>query len=36
MVNYVYRAADIEKNHEAYFADDHVSASADVYKLARR
>jgi len=36
MVNYVYRTADIEKNHEAYFADDHVSASAAVYKLARR
>lgn len=36
MVNYVYRREDIEKNHEAYFADEHVSASAAVRKLARR
>lgn len=36
MVNYVYRTADIERNHEAYFANDCVSASAAVNKLARR
>jgi malonyl-CoA decarboxylase len=36
MVNYVYRPADIEKNHEAYFVDQHMSASAAVRKLARR
>jgi len=36
MVNYVYRTVDIEKNHEAYFANNHVSASAAVNKLARR
>lgn len=36
MVNYAYRAADIEANHEAYFAENHVSASAVVNKLARR
>jgi hypothetical protein len=32
----VYRAADIETNHEAYFAEDHVAASAAVSKLTRR
>ncbi len=36
MVNYVYRAADIETNHEAYFTEDQVAASAAVRKLARR
>jgi malonyl-CoA decarboxylase len=36
MVNYVYRAADIETNHEAYFAEDQVAASAAVRKLTRR
>lgn len=36
MVNYVYRAADIETNHEAYFAEDHVAASAAVCRLTRR
>ena len=34
MVNYVYRLKDIEKNHEAYFAEGEVVASAAVRKLA--
>jgi len=34
MVNYVYRLKDIEKNHELYFAEDEVVASAAVRKLA--
>ena len=33
MVNYAYRLKDIEKNHESYFADGEVVASADVRKL---
>lgn len=35
MVNYVYSPGDIEKNHEAYFADGQIAASANVRKLAR-
>jgi malonyl-CoA decarboxylase len=35
MVNYVYKLADIEKNHEAYFADGKVATSALVRKLAQ-
>lgn len=35
MVNYVYKPGDIEKNHEAYFADGKVAASGNVRKLAR-
>ena len=34
MVNYAYRLKDIEKNHERYFADGEVVASADVRRLA--
>lgn len=33
MVNYAYRLKDIEKNHEKYFADSEVVASADVRRL---
>ena len=33
MVNYAYRLNDIEKNHEKYFADGEVVASADVRRL---
>ena len=33
MVNYAYHLKDIEKNHESYFADGEVVASADVRKL---
>jgi len=36
MVNYVYRLNEIEKNHEAYFADGLIAASSSVRKLARR
>jgi malonyl-CoA decarboxylase len=36
MVNYVYRLNDIEKNHEAYFAEGQIAASNTVRKLARR
>jgi len=35
MVNYVYKLADIEKNHESYFADGKVATSAAVRKLAQ-
>ena len=35
MVNYVYRLKDIEKNHELYFAEGEVVASAAVRKLAQ-
>lgn len=34
MVNYVYRLKDIEKNHELYFSEGKVVASAAVRKLA--
>ena len=36
MVNYVYRLDEIEKNHEAYFADGQIAASSTVRKLAKR
>ena len=35
MVNYAYRPADIEKNHEAYFADNEIAASGALRKLGR-
>ena len=35
MVNYVYRLRDIEENHERYFAEGEVVASAPVRKLAQ-
>ena len=35
MVNYAYRPADIEKNHEAYFADNEIAASGALRKLAK-
>ncbi|WP_367197007.1 malonyl-CoA decarboxylase [Amorphus sp. 3PC139-8] len=35
MVNYLYRLADIEKNHEAFVNDRTVAASSAVTKLAR-
>jgi malonyl-CoA decarboxylase len=34
MVNYLYDLADIEKNHERYFAEGLLTASAEVRKLA--
>jgi malonyl-CoA decarboxylase len=36
MVNYVYRLDEIEKNHEAYFAEGEIAASSTIQKLARR
>ncbi len=35
MVNYVYRPGEIEKNHEAYFAEGRIAASNAVRKLVR-
>ena len=35
MVNYLYEDGEIEKNHEAYFAESRVVASGRVHKLAR-
>lgn len=35
MVNYLYEAGEIEKNHEAYFGEGFVVASNGVRKLAR-
>jgi malonyl-CoA decarboxylase len=35
MVNYEYRLADVEDNHEAYAREHRVIASADVRRLAR-
>lgn len=35
MVNYVYRLADVEKNHEAFVRDHEVAASHELKKLAR-
>ena len=35
MVNYVYRLNDIEKNHEAFFAEGKIAASSTVRKLAK-
>jgi malonyl-CoA decarboxylase len=36
MVNYVYRLDDVERNHDRYFRDHYVVASAAVEKLARQ
>ena len=36
MVNYVYRPSDIEKNHDAYFAENQIAASTAMRKLAKR
>jgi malonyl-CoA decarboxylase len=36
MVNYVYRLADVERNHERYFAEHEVVASRALAKLARK
>ena len=36
MVNYVYRLADVERNHERYFSEHAVVASRAVEKLARK
>jgi malonyl-CoA decarboxylase len=35
MVNYLYRSADIEANHEAYHGEGRVAASASIRSLAR-
>ena len=35
MVNYVYRLADVESNHEAFVRDHEVAASHELKKLAR-
>jgi malonyl-CoA decarboxylase len=35
MVNYVYRLADVERNHERYFRHHTVVASRAVARLAR-
>ncbi len=35
MVNYVYRLADVEKNHEAFVREHQVAASHELKKLAR-
>jgi malonyl-CoA decarboxylase len=35
MVNYVYKPNEIEKNHEAYFAEGRIAASNVIHKLAR-
>ncbi|HUQ74489.1 MAG TPA: malonyl-CoA decarboxylase [Burkholderiales bacterium] len=35
MVNYVYWLAEVERNHEAYFRDQHIAASPAIEKLAR-
>jgi malonyl-CoA decarboxylase len=36
MVNYAYRLADVERNHERYFAEHEIVASRAVTKLARK
>jgi malonyl-CoA decarboxylase len=36
MVNYLYRLADLEKNHEAYTRDYDVVAASEIESLARR
>lgn len=36
MVNYLYRLADLEKNHEAYTRDYEVVAASEIESLARR
>ena len=35
MVNYVYKLADVEANHEAYVKEHRVIASSRLEKLAR-
>jgi malonyl-CoA decarboxylase len=35
MVNYLYRLADIEDDHEAYFGDGRVTASTAIQRLAK-
>jgi malonyl-CoA decarboxylase len=35
MVNYLYRLADVEKNHEAFVREHEVVASHELKKLAR-
>jgi malonyl-CoA decarboxylase len=35
MVNYVYRLADVERNHEAYAKQFRIAASSDLQRLAR-
>jgi malonyl-CoA decarboxylase len=35
MVNYLYRLADVESNHEAYVGEHKVVASAELRRLAR-
>ena len=35
MVNYVYRLADVEKNHEAFVRDHEIAAAHELKKLAR-
>ena len=35
MVNYVYWLAEVERNHERYFREQHIAASPQVEKLAR-
>ena len=35
-VNYVYRLADVERNHEAYAKDYRVVASREFERLARQ
>jgi malonyl-CoA decarboxylase len=36
MVNYVYRLADVERNHEQYTKEFRIAASSEILKLARR
>ncbi len=36
MVNYFYRLADLEKNHETYTRDYHVVAASEIESLAKR
>jgi malonyl-CoA decarboxylase len=35
MVNYVYRLNEVERNHERYWREKLIAASAQVEKLAR-
>jgi malonyl-CoA decarboxylase len=35
MINYLYRLAEIEDNHEAYTGDGRVVASVTINRLAR-
>jgi len=35
MVNYVYRLSEVERNHERYFREHAIAASAAVEKMAR-